>query len=258
MKAVILCGGKGTRLREETELKPKPMVSIGGMPIVWHIMKTYAHYGIRDFVLCLGYKGHVIKDFFLNYEYLANDFTIQLGTGKKTIHPRHQEDGWSITLADTGEDAMTGARVKRIARYIEEDTFLLTYGDGVANVDVGKLLEFHNSHGKLGTVTGVFPPSRYGELVISGDQVSSFSEKPDNGYSNINGGYFVFNRAFFDYLSDDDECILERAPLERLADDGQLCVYNHKGFWQCMDTFRDYTYLNRLWDEGTPHWKVWK
>ncbi len=257
MKVVILCGGMGTRLREETELRPKPMVEIGGMPILWHIMKVYAAYGFNDFILCLGYKGEVIKEYFYNYEMLANDFTIELGTRDIKIYPRHQEKGWKVTLADTGLNSMTGARVKRIEKYVEGDSFLLTYGDGVAGIDIDQLLSFHKKHGKIGTVTRVSPPSRYGELKVCRDHVVAFNEKPEDNGCAISGGYFVFNRKFFDYLEDNDNCVMERDPLQKLAADGQLKVYSHYGFWQCMDTWRDYNFLKDLWDKGEAPWKIW-
>jgi len=207
MKVVILCGGMGTRLRETTEMKPKPMVEIGGMPILWHIMKTYAQYGFNDFVLCLGYKGDQIKEYFYQYEVLTNDFTIELGTGNITTYPRHSENGWKVTLVDTGLNTMTGARIKRIEKYIDSDTFMLTYGDGVADINIKNLLDFHKRHGKIGTVTGVFPPSRYGELMIKEDKVVSFSEKPEVHGNTINGGYFVFDKKFFKYLKEDESKI---------------------------------------------------
>lgn len=257
MKVVILCGGLGTRLREETEIKPKPMLEIGGMPIVWHIMKTYAHYAIRDFILCLGYKGEVIKDYFYNYEIRSNDFTIELGTKQIDIHPRHSEKGWKVTLVDTGLNTMTGARIKRIEKYINDDTFMLTYGDGVTDLNINDLLSFHKDHGKIGTITGVNPPSRYGELCLYDDQVISFAEKPEIGLNSINGGYFVFNRKFLSYLKDEDSCVLEKQALEKLASDGELKVFQHKGFWQCMDTYRDYMYLTELWQKGNAPWRVW-
>lgn len=257
VKVVILCGGFGTRLREETEIRPKPMVEIGGRPILWHIMKTYAHYNFRNFILCLGYKAEVIKEFFYHYEMLSNDFTIELGSKNIEIYPRHSEKGWKVTLVDTGLKAMTGARVKRIERFIDSDIFMLTYGDGVADLNIKELLHFHRNHGKIGTVTGVFPPSRYGELLIFEDRVLSFNEKPKNYANSINGGYFVFTRKFFEYLKDEDNCVLEREPLQRLAADGELKVFHHKGFWQCMDTYRDYKYLTELWDKGNPPWKLW-
>ena len=257
MKVVILCGGFGTRLKEETELRPKPMIEIGGMPILWHIMKIYAHYGFKEFILCLGYMGAAIKEYFYNYEILSNDFTIELGTKEMEIYDNHSEAGWKITLVDTGLNAMTGARVKRIERFMDEDTFMLTYGDGVTDLDINELLRYHKNHGKVGTVTGVFPPSRYGELMIHEDQVISFNEKQKRQNNSINGGYFVFNKKFFNYLKDDDGCILEREPLEKLALDGELKVFSHEGFWQCMDTARDYKYLDELWKKGSPPWKVW-
>ncbi len=253
---VILCGGRGTRLMEETELKPKPMVEIGGMPILWHIMKTYAFYGFTNFILCLGYKGGAIKEYFYNYEMLSNDFTIELGSKKVKTYPRHSEKGWRVTLADTGLNAMTGARVKRIEKFIDTDIFMLTYGDGVTDLNIKELLEFHKTHEKIGTVTGVLPPSRYGELVIYEDHVRAFNEKPGKRTNSINGGYFVFNKKFFDYLKNDDCCILERAPLEKLAADGELKVFTHKGFWQCMDTYRDCKFLNELWENGKGKWKI--
>ena len=258
MKVVILCGGFGTRLREETEVRPKPMVEVGGKPILWHIMKTFAHYGFIEFILCLGYKGEVIKNYFMNYEYFNNDFEVELGTGKIHSYNQHQEQGWKVTLAETGLNTMTGARLKKVAKYIDDEIFMLTYGDGVTDCNINELLEFHKSNGKIGTVTGVSPPSRYGELAISGNTVVSFQEKPQTHDSLINGGYFVFNRQFFDYLADDEGCVLERAPLEQLASDNQLSIYSHHKFWQCMDTQRDHVYLNELWDQGLALWKVWQ
>ncbi len=260
MKAVILCGGQGTRLREETEFKPKSMVEIGPMPVLMHIMRGYAHYGYTEFVLCLGYKGQRIKDYFYRYEILTNDFTIDLQNKSITFHPRNarQYEGWKITLADTGLNAMTGARLKRVEKYVDGDIFMLTYGDGVTDLNIEELLRFHKGHGKIGTVTGVVPPSRYGELLIEHDRVVSFMEKPDSGGSAISGGYFVFNREFFKYLDEESGCVLEKQPLENLAKEGQLKVFQHKGFWQCMDTFRDYNYLKDLWEKGNPPWKLWQ
>ncbi|NVM21088.1 MAG: glucose-1-phosphate cytidylyltransferase [Desulfobacterales bacterium] len=258
MKVVILCGGLGTRLREETEFRPKPMVEIGDRPILWHIMKIYAHYGFKKFILCLGYKGEMIKEYFYNYEVLNNDFTIELGDKKYTeIHSNHTENGWRITLADTGDKALKGARLKRVVKYIDGSVFMTTYGDGVANVDIKSLLAFHQNHGRLATVTAINPASRFGELKIKGDQVESFTEKPKNGLGLINGGFFVFNKGIFDYLSADDNCDLEIDSLEEIARQGQLMVYRHSGFWACMDTLRDMDYLNKLWSEGNAEWKVW-
>jgi glucose-1-phosphate cytidylyltransferase len=258
MKVVILCGGFGTRLREETEARPKPMVEIGGKPILWHIMKNFAHYGFNEFVLCLGYKSEFIKNYFLNYENISNDFTIELGSGNIDVHNKHDEQGWRVTLVDTGLNAMTGARLKRVEDQIDGDEFILTYGDGVIDLDINSLLSYHRSKGKIGTVTGVSPRSHYGELDIANGQVVSFREKPLSQESFISGGYFVLKTDFFKYLSDDESCVLEREPLEKLADDGELSVYTHRGFWQCMDTYRDYRYLNELWDSGNAQWRVWK
>lgn len=262
MEVVLLCGGLGTRLREETEFRPKPMVNIGARPILWHIMKVFASQGHQDFVLALGYKGDMIKDYFLNYEAMNNDVTIELGKpGKAQLHSCHEECGWKITLADTGEKALKGARLKKVQKYVKGDTFLLTYGDGVANVDLEKLVAFHKSHGKMVTLTGVNPASRFGELKLDGDMVTRFHEKPTGPGATkdvfINGGYMVMNRSIFDRVSDDDSCDLEYGPLEQLAEEGQLMVYRHHGFWACMDTLRDTEYLNKLWAEGRAGWKVW-
>ncbi len=257
MKVVILCGGQGMRLREETEVRPKPMISIGGMPVLWHIMKTYAYYGFKDFILCLGYKGEAIKEYFYNYEMLSNNFTIELGTKNIEFYPKHDENGWRVTLVDTGLQAMTGARVKRIEKFIDSDIFMLTYGDGVTDLNINTLVKFHQAHGKIGTVTGVFPQSRYGELSIQDDHILAFDEKPVNHKNFISGGYFVFNKRFFNYLKGDDSCILEQEAVQKLAAEGQLKVFAHNGFWQCMDTYRDYVYLQDLWEKGNPSWKKW-
>lgn len=252
---VILCGGMGTRLREETEYKPKPMVEIGGKPVLWHIMKIYAHYGFRRFILCLGYKGNVIKDYFLNYEAMSNDFTLHLGQENSlTYQSNHTEQDFNVTLVDTGLKTMTGGRVKRIERFIDSDTFMVTYGDGLANVDIGALVAFHCQHGKMATLTATRPPSRYGILELTDDhQVMCFREKAQEEW--INGGFLVFNRRVFDYL--DPDCVLERAPMERLAAEGQLMAFQHEGFWIGMDTYREYEILNQMWDAGTVPWKVW-
>ena len=257
MKVVILCGGLGTRLREETEFRPKPMVEVGGRPILWHIMKTYAYYGFREFVLCLGYRGDTIKDYFLNYEAMNNDFSICLGQKSQIrYHGNHTEQGYGVTLADTGIDCMTGGRIHKIEKYIDSDTFLLTYGDGVSDVNIRELIEFHKSHGKIATVTTVRPISRFGMLELGGeDVVHRFTEKPTaDGW--MSAGYFVLSRGIFDYLGGDD-CIFEREPLERLADDGQLMAYRHHGFFYAMDTFREYQHLNSLWSAGDAPWRVW-
>ncbi len=259
MKVVILCGGQGTRLREETEYRPKPMVHVGPRPILWHIMKGYAQHGFKDFVLCLGYKGEQIKQFFYEYEVLTSDVTVELGRNRKVeLHrDEHPEDGWRVTLADTGELALTGARVKKVARYLDGDRFMLTYGDGVCDVDLTKLLAFHRSHGRIGTVTGVHPSARFGELELQKDRVTGFSEKPNVIDSYINGGFFIFEKKFLDYLTVDDACQLERGPLERLVADDQLRAYVHDGFWQCMDTVRDMKLLNDLWSRGRAPWATW-
>lgn len=258
-KVVILCGGQGTRLREETEYRPKPLVDIGGRPILWHIMKLYAHYGFYDFVLCLGYRGNMIKEYFLNYEAMNNDFTICLGRKHQiSYHGNHKEQDFHVTLADTGQDAMTGGRVKQIENYVDDDHFMVTYGDGVADVNIRAVIDFHRAHGRLATVTAVRPVSRFGVLDVSSDgsEVLSFAEKPQtDGW--MNAGFFVFNRRVFDYLHGDD-CILEREPLERLAREGQLAAYRHDGFFFAMDTYREYQYLNELWANGKAPWKVWE
>lgn len=258
MNVVILCGGLGTRLREETEFRPKPMVNIGDRPILWHIMKIYAAYGYKEFVLALGYKGEVIKNYFYHYELMNNDVAIELGKPENIrIHQMHEERGWKITLANTGEKALKGSRLKKVQKYITGDTFMLTYGDGVADIDIDALLEFHQNHGKMVTLTGISPTSRFGELKIKGERVESFSEKPENGSGYINAGFFVLNRAVFDYLSEEDSCDLEIGALEKIARQGELMVYKHKGFWACMDTLRDMEYLNKLWAEANAGWKVW-
>ena len=258
MKVVILCGGMGTRLREETEYRPKPMVEIGGRPILWHIMKIYAHYGFNEFILCLGYKGWMIKEYFLNYAMMNGDFTLEIGKKNNIhFHNNQSEEGWKVTLAETGLNSQTGSRVKQIEKYIDEDTFMLTYGDGVANINIPELLDFHRKHSKIGTVTGICPPSRFGELFVKDERVCSFTEKPQSFAGVISGGFFVFNRAVFDYIDNDDSCIFERKPMEDLSSDGELMVYTHKGFWQCMDTYRDYVYLNGIWEKGEVPWKIW-
>ena len=255
---IILCGGRGTRLKEETEFRPKPLVKIGQHPILWHIMKIYAHYGFKDFVLCLGYKGEMIKEYFLNYEAMNNDFSIQLGQHHEIVfHSKHLESDWNITLADTGETTRTGGRIKKIEKYINNELFMLTYGDGVSNVDITKLLEFHKSHGKVATVTGVHPSSRFGELTTEDKKVQKFNEKPQTKEGFINGGFFVFDKRFFDYLEENDNCYLERGPLESLARKGELMVFEHKGFWQCIDTYRELERLNNIWDKGNAPWKTW-
>lgn len=258
MKVVILCGGIGTRLREETEFRPKPMVNIGSRPILWHIMKYYSQFGFNDFILALGYKGEMIKNYFCHYEIMNNDVTIELGKPENMcIHYANQEKGWKITLVDTGEKTLKGGRLKKVEKYINDEIFMMTYGDGLADVDLKKLLAFHKSHKKIVTVTGVNPSARFGELKVKDNQVVVFSEKPKRGTSLINGGFFVFNKKIFDYLSPDDNCDLEIGPLEKIAKEGEMMVYKHKGFWACMDTLRDMEYLNDLWNKGMAKWKIW-
>jgi glucose-1-phosphate cytidylyltransferase len=255
---VILAGGFGTRLREQTEFIPKPMVPIGTKPILWHIMKIYSHYGYRRFIICLGYKGEIIKEYFINYKMINSDFTINLANSSDIlIHNSIQGDNWEVTLADTGLKAMTGARIKRIEKYVNSKMFLLTYGDGVSNIDIKSLMAFHKSHKKIATITGVRPPSRFGELITKQNKVVEFSEKPQVASSLINGGFFIFNQGIFRYLSEEDGCILEREPLEKLAKDGELMVYRHTGFWQCMDTIRDMNLLNEHWESGDAPWQIW-
>ena len=256
MKTIILCGGQGTRLREETEYRPKPLVDVGGRPILWHIMKQYAHHGFSDFVCCLGYRANMIKEYFLEYENFSNDFTIALGA-TRTIeyHDAHQEQDLRVTLADTGLNTMTGGRVKHVSRYVAGGPFMVTYGDGVSDVDIGKLVAFHKSQGRLATVTVVRPVSRFGVVDLDGERVGQFIEKPQlDGW--VNAGFFVFEPEVLGYLAD-DQTVLERQPLERLAGEGQLAAYRHEGFFYAMDTYRDFLALNELWDKPNPPWKVW-
>jgi len=254
----VLCGGLGTRLREETELRPKPMVPIGNHPILWHIMRKYARHGFRRFVLCLGYKGEMIKSYFLNYASLNSDFTVELKTNNVTVHSIDHDQDWQVTLADTGANAMTGARVARAARkYLGAAEHLaVTYGDGLTDADLQEEWRFHLAHGRIGTVLGVNPPSRFGELRTRDAQVVQFEEKPEFQDTWINGGYFLFRREFLARLSTDDECILERGPLVQLARDGELQIYKVRGFWACMDTQRDREHLDALWAAGRAPWAV--
>ena len=253
MKVILLAGGLGTRLSQYTETLPKPMVQIGGKPILWHIMKTYAHFGHKDFYVALGYKAEVIKDYFLHYRTLNADFTVDLGTGVVNSHQLNEVD-WKVTLVNTGQDSMTGGRVKRMKPFIGNETCLLNYGDGLSNVDLDQLIKFHKSHGKLVTVTAVHPGARFGELEIKGEQVTSFQEKPQTRQGWINGGYFVIEPEFFDLIHD-DQTILEREPLERVAEMDELMAFQHKGFWQCMDTKRDRNNLEEFWNSGKAPWK---
>jgi glucose-1-phosphate cytidylyltransferase len=258
LKVVILCGGKGTRLYEETEYRPKPMVKVGGFPVVWHIMKMYAHHGFREFILCLGYRGNKIKEYFLNYRAMTSDFTIDLGRENQIqYHNSQGENSFTVTLVDTGLDTMTGSRVKQIEKYIDGETFMVTYGDGLSDINLRDLLKFHQSHNAIATITTVYAVSRFGTVRLStGDHVTEFIEKP-RLQDWISAGFFVFNREVFRYLDDDPSCVLEQAPLKALAADGQLMAYRHEGFFFAMDTYREYLYLNELWNTGKAHWKVW-
>lgn len=252
---VILCGGTGTRLREETEFKPKPLVNVGGMPILWHIMKIYGHHGFRRFILCLGYKGYLIKEFFLNYPWVANDVTLHLKEHHRQVHEIHPPEDWEITFADTGQETPTGGRVRGIRKYVEAPEFCVTYGDGLSDVDLGRLVAFHRARGRTATLTAVHPPSPFGVVEARKGLARSFKEKP-RLQGLINGGFFVFRRRIFEDLRDDS--VLEEEPLRRLAARGQLAVYEHRGFWMCMDTFKDVERLNRLWSEGRRPWVVWE
>lgn len=256
MKAVILAGGLGTRISEESHLRPKPMIEIGGKPIIWHIMKIYSHYGINDFIICLGYKGYVIKEYFANYFLHMSDVTFDMAENRMDIHNRHAEP-WRVTLVDTGEYTATGGRLKRVRDYVGDETFCLTYGDGVSDVDIPRLIDFHRQHGKLATVTAVQPPGRYGALDVQGDQVRGFQEKPAGDGGWINGGFFVLEPAVLDYI-DGDATTWEDAPMRRLAEDGQLMSHLHRGFWQPMDTLRDRNLLEAHWKNGEAAWQLWR
>jgi glucose-1-phosphate cytidylyltransferase len=256
---VILCGGMGTRLREASEKLPKPLVDVGGKPILWHVMKTYSNYGFRRFILCLGYKSDQIRRYFLDYREHSNDFTLDLADGSPEWHGPGPQEDWEVTFVDTGLLSGTGARVRRVSEYLDNDLFLLTYGDGIGDVDIAGLVEQHVTSGRLGTVTGVHPASRYGEMHIDGNDVSEFNEKPTLATGWVSGGFFAFNRLMADkYLDDDPDLMLEKAPLQKLAADGEMGVFRHEGFWMGMDTFRDWTELNSIWDSGNAPWKVWQ
>jgi len=260
MKVVILCGGKGTRLREETEFRPKPMVPIGGRPILWHIMKTYAHYGHKDFILCLGYKGDMLKEYFRNYLWNTSDVTLSLGrTPNVQFHNRHEEEDWNVTLADTGEESMTGFRVRQIRRFLPPgEPFLLTYGDGLTTIDINATITAHRAAGKVVTMSAVHPAGRFGSLYIEEDgSIATFNEKPQFESTYVNGGYMVCEHRLFDYLPDDPAMSLERQPMDKLVQDGQLNAFKHEGFWQPMDTYQESQYLNKIWAEGRAPWKVW-
>lgn len=256
MRTVILAGGRGTRLAEETEVRPKPMVEIGGKPMLWHIMKIYASYGHKEFYVACGYKGEIIKEYFRDFFVHNSDYVVNLSTGRVEVVGNNGID-WRVAVIDTGVETMTGGRIRRLRSYLDGGTFMVTYGDGLGNIDIEALTQFHRAHGKAATVTAVRPPARFGGLVVDGDNVREFSEKPQAGEGWINGGFFVFEPAIFDYL-DDDETILEREPLERIASDGELMAYRHEGFWQPMDTIREKRLLESLWNSGQAPWKVWR
>jgi glucose-1-phosphate cytidylyltransferase len=257
MKAVILAGGLGTRISEETHLKPKPMIEIGGKPILWHILKLYSAYEVNDFVICCGYRGYVIKEYFANYFLHMSDVTFDMATNEMLVHQKKAEP-WKVTLVDTGDGTLTGGRLKRVAKHVQdEEAFCFTYGDGLADVDIGKLIAFHKSHGKKATVTAVQPPGRYGAIEKSGDQVTGFIEKPRGDGGLINGGFFVLSPKCID-LIDGDETSWEAQPLTKLATEGEMRAFDHHGFWQPMDTLRDKNYLEELWDAGQAPWKIWK
>ena len=255
MKAVILAGGLGTRISEESHLRPKPMIEIGGRPILWHIMKIYSHYGINDFVVCLGYKGYVIKEYFANYFLHMSDVTFDMAENSMEVHQRHAEP-WRVTLVDTGQETLTGGRLKRVRQYVGKETFCFTYGDGVADVDISRLVAFHRAEGKAATLTAIQPPGRYGAVSIDDARVTSFAEKPAGDGAWVNGGYFVLEPGAFDYIAN-DQTSWESGALVRMSQDGKLAGYQHAGFWQAMDTLRDKNHLEELWQSGHAPWKVW-
>lgn len=257
MKAVILAGGLGTRLSEETSVRPKPMVEVGGKPILWHILKMYSHHGVNDFIICCGYKGYVIKEYFANYFLHMSDVTFDMRNNKMQVHQQRAE-AWKITLVDTGDASMTGGRLRRVAEYVRnEDEFCFTYGDGVSDIDIAAEIAFHRGHGKAATLTAAFPPGRFGALDIEGGRVKQFAEKPKGDGGMINGGFFVLSPKVLDYLKD-DSTVWEQEPLTQLASDGELMAYEHHGFWQPMDTLRDKVYLETLWEARKAPWKTWK
>ena len=255
MKAVILAGGLGTRISEESHLKPKPMIEIGGKPILWHIMKIYSHYGINDFIICLGYKGYVVKEYFANYFLHMSNVTFDLVNNKMEVHD-HTTEPWRVTLVDTGETTMTGGRLKRVAHHLDNEDFCFTYGDGVSNINIAQLIDFHKKNGMPATVTAVQPPGRFGVLSMEGKLITGFEEKPEGNSNWLNGGYFVLSPKVLEHI-DGDDTTWERTPMEALAKGGQLGAYVHKGFWQCMDTLRDKQHLEDLWSTGRAPWKVW-
>ena len=257
MKTIILAGGWGTRLGHLSELIPKPMVTIGNKPILWHIMKIYSYYGFNDFIICLGVKGEIIKDYFYHYEIKNNDFSIDLSKGNIEFLDGNEELNWKVTLIDTGLNTLKGGRIKRVEKYLDPDMNMLTYGDGVADINMNELLKFHKNHGKAITITGVHAPSRFGELIEEEGQLTSFKEKPQMSVGLINGGFMVFNNNLLDYLAPDVDCDFEVGPLEKLAEEGEVMVYKHEGNWECMDHERDVAYLNKLWNLNRAFWKVW-
>jgi glucose-1-phosphate cytidylyltransferase len=256
MKAVILAGGFGTRISEETSIKPKPMVEIGGKPILWHIMKIFSAHGVNDFVICLGYKGYMIKEYFANYHLHTSDITFDMAANNMQVHQSVTEP-WRVTLVDTGDETMTGGRLKRVAKYLDDEPFCFTYGDGLSNVNISELVKFHNKNGGLATLTAVQPPGRFGALDMEQQKITGFQEKPDGDGGRINGGFFVLSPGALDYI-DGDETIWERGPMEKLARDGQLAAFLHDGFWQPMDTLRDRVSLEEQWQSGSPRWKTWE
>ena len=257
MKLVILAGGYGTRLGNLTSFIPKPMIQVGGRPLLWHIMKIYSYYGIKEFVICLGYRGDVIKDYFLHYESQNSDFTVDLKNNNITYHSNHCDDDWKVTIVDTGLDTLKGARLKRVESFLEDDINLLTYGDGVADINILDTIEFHKKNGRIITISGVHPPARFGELVAAGDVLTAFEEKAQASQGLINGGYMVFNKALFEYLTPDPSCDLEVGVLDALASEGKVAVYRHEGLWACVDHERDLNYLEGLWRKGNAFWKKW-
>ena len=257
MKLVILAGGYGSRLGNLTNFIPKPMIQVGGKPIIWHIMKTYAHYGIKEFIICVGYKGHVIKDYFLHYDSNCNDFTVNLKNNSVEFHNDHDELDWKVTLVDTGLETLKGGRLKKIEKYLDSDVNLLTYGDGVADINISELISFHKKTNKIVTISGVHPPARFGELIANGDILASFEEKAQASQGMINGGYMVFNKELLTYLTEEENCDLEAGILEQLALEGKIAVYKHEGLWACMDTERDLAYLEKLYKTDKAFWKVW-
>ena len=258
MKVIILAGGWGTRMGQLADLIPKPMAHIGNKPILWHIMKNYSHFGFNDFIIALGVKGHVIKEYFYDFEALNNDFTIDLSSGSITFHNKHNESNWKVALVDTGQETLKGGRIKRVEKYLEDDINMLTYGDGLSDINIDHLLDFHKSHGKIVTFTGVHPSGRFGEFEERNNQVVSFEEKPKQGKVYINGGYMVFNKKLLDFLTTDEDCDFENSVLEKLAKKGEVMVYKHDGNWECMDHERDVLHLNQLWNNGKAFWKKWK